>query len=294
MSCPDRFTIQRTYVATDASGNTAGCIQRITVNSTTAPTITCPANVTATADTGKCSASGVVLGSVTAVGICGDSATVLNNAPGQFPKGTNAVIWTATDRCGNSSTCTQLVIVVDNQSPTITQCAPPMIVVANTNGQASVPVFTNAVVTTDNCTPTSMLAFTQKPTPGTLVGLGTNAVTITVKDAAGNASQCTTSFIVTQPVAQAGCQTIQDLIDRVNGLSLNYRQKDELLDILQDTHRWFGNEGDGNNFRLDEFTWKVIEFKWQGLLDNATASQLIQCAQSIIWRGHGRDRPGWN
>jgi hypothetical protein len=289
MTCPDRFTIQRTYVATDASSNVASCFQTITVNSTSAPTITCPGNVTASADTGKCSASGVVLGSVTAVGTCGDTPTVLNNAPSQFLTGTNAVIWTATDRCGNSSTCTQFVIVVDSQPPIITQCAPSMTASASANGQASVPVFTNAVVATDNCTPASALAITQNPIAGTLAGLGTNTITITVKDAVGNASQCATSFIVTQSVVQAGCQTTQDLIDRVNGLGLNQDQKDELLDILQDTHPRFGDRGRGNDRRLESFVQKVIQFKWTGLLDDATAHELINCAQSVLPRDRDRD-----
>ena len=69
-------------------------------------------------------------------------------------------------------------------------------------GQVAVPAFTNAVVATDNSTPASLLAITQDPTPGTLVALGTNMVTITVTDAAGNASQCTTALIVTQTVVQ--------------------------------------------------------------------------------------------
>jgi hypothetical protein len=236
----------------------------------------------------------VALGSASAVGICGDSAIVLNNAPSQFATGTKTVVWTATDPCGNRSTCTQLVIVVDNQPPTITQCAPPMTAAANANGQAIVPVFTNAVAVADNCTRISMLAITQNPIPGTLAGLGTNTVTITVKDAAGNASHCTTSFTVTQSVTQAGCQTTQDLIDHINGLSLNGRQKDELLDILQDGHPLFGNDGDGNRLRFEFFTWKVIEFKWRGLLDDATAGQLIQCAESIIRHDHGRGRPDWD
>ncbi len=115
VSCPNRFTIQRTYTVTDANGNTASCIQIITVNDTTAPMITGPANVTTVTDAGKSYASGVVLGNAIAVASCGDNPTVVNNAPSQYPKGTNTVVWTATDSCNNSSTGTQLVIVVDNQ-----------------------------------------------------------------------------------------------------------------------------------------------------------------------------------
>lgn len=201
MTCPNRFTIQRTYTATDTANNTASCTQIITVDETTAPMMTIPADVATVTDAGQSYASGVVLGNATAVGGCDDNPTVANNAPGQFPVGTNTVVWTATDSC-SSSTGTQLVIVVDNEAPAITQCAPSLTASATGNGQVAVPAFTNAVVATDNSTSASLLDITQDPTPGTLVALGTNMVTITVTDAAGNASQCTTSLIVTQTVVQ--------------------------------------------------------------------------------------------
>ena len=202
MTCPNRFVVERTYSIAGATGDAATCIQNIAVIDDAAPAITGPANVTVNVDPGKCYASNVALGNAVAISGCGDSPTVVNNAPSQFPTGINRVIWMATDSCHNSSTCTQLVIVVDNQAPTITQCAPPLVASATTNGQVAVPVFTDSVVAVDNCTLANSLVITQDPAPGTLVGLGTNTVTITVTDAAGNASQCTTSLIVGQSVDQ--------------------------------------------------------------------------------------------
>src|SRR5208282_3521501 len=108
--------------ASDSSGNAASCSQTILVNNTTAPVISCAATVMANTDTGACTASGVALGSATATDTCLNNVTAVNNAPAQFPKGTNAVIWTATDSCGNSASCTQLVIVVDNQAPVLSGC----------------------------------------------------------------------------------------------------------------------------------------------------------------------------
>ena len=49
---------------------------------------------------------------------------------------------------------------------------------------------------TDNCTASNALLRTQTPLSGTLIGTGTIAVTITVTDAAGNMTTCTTSFTV--------------------------------------------------------------------------------------------------
>src|SRR5260370_18206585 len=46
-NCPGQFIISRTYRATDLCGNSATCIQTITVNDTNPPSITCPTNLTA-------------------------------------------------------------------------------------------------------------------------------------------------------------------------------------------------------------------------------------------------------
>ena len=61
---------------------------------------------------------------------------------------------------------------------------------------ARCPDFTAAVLATDNVTPTNALLKTQSPLAGTRVGPGTTPVTITVKDAAGNAASCATAFNV--------------------------------------------------------------------------------------------------
>jgi hypothetical protein len=53
--CIDNI-ISRTWTATDACGNAATCTQVITQRDTTAPSITCPPNVTVNADAGSCGA----------------------------------------------------------------------------------------------------------------------------------------------------------------------------------------------------------------------------------------------
>ena len=61
---------------------------------------------------GECyaSAPNVALGTPVTSDNCG-AASVVNNAPPLYPMGTNFVVWTATDIYGNSSSCTQQVIV---------------------------------------------------------------------------------------------------------------------------------------------------------------------------------------
>jgi hypothetical protein len=53
------------------------------------------------------------IGMATATDNC-SGTDVTNNAPASFPEGPTTVTWTATDACGNASTCTQNVTVVRN------------------------------------------------------------------------------------------------------------------------------------------------------------------------------------
>jgi hypothetical protein len=99
-----------TWTVTDGSGNTAMCAQTVTVNDTAVPTITCPANLTVTANDGN-TATNVTLGSPVTADNC-SVASVTNNAPTAYPVGTNSVTWTVTDGSGNTATCAQTVSVV--------------------------------------------------------------------------------------------------------------------------------------------------------------------------------------
>jgi uncharacterized repeat protein (TIGR01451 family) len=178
-----------TNTATDNSGNTSVCTFTVMVKDNQSPTITCPADVTVNANPGACFASGVSLGAPTANDTCG-SVTVSNNAPAQFPVGTNLVTWTAVDLSGNTATCQQLVIVKDNQGPVIT--CPTNIIVNTAAGQCTSNV-TFTVTAVDACgTVTNLVSV---PASGSAFPAGTTTVTNTATDNSGNVSVCT--FMVT-------------------------------------------------------------------------------------------------
>jgi len=107
------------------AGNTTTKDVTFTVNDTTAPMITCPANITTNTLPGTCSAI-VVTGTATATDNCDSTPTITaTRSDGQslvalYPKGTTTITWRATDDAGNYSECTQTVTVVDNEAPTIT------------------------------------------------------------------------------------------------------------------------------------------------------------------------------
>ena len=122
-TCANKFTITRTYKATDASGNTSTCAQIITVNDDVPPSfdqgkpisplnfacpfqVTVPDNFTAR-DQCYEEYAGVVFKEVRTNGSCDNRYTLTRT-------------WTATDLCGNTAVYTQIVNVKDTVPPTFT------------------------------------------------------------------------------------------------------------------------------------------------------------------------------
>jgi hypothetical protein len=180
------------FRATDAAGNTTTCAFTVTVNDLQNPVVTCPASITVNTDQGQCGA--VVTFAATATDNCSATLTY-SPAPGSFFNlGATTVRVTATDASGRTSTCSFLVTVVDNQSPTI--ACPSNITVNTAPGLCSAPV-TFAATATDNCSAT----ITYSPTSGATFNKGTTLVTATARDGAGRTATCT--FTVTVVDAQA-------------------------------------------------------------------------------------------
>ncbi|MBT8270726.1 MAG: HYR domain-containing protein, partial [Bacteroidia bacterium] len=105
-------TLSITFEAEDECGNIAGgfTCTYVFVDDTD-PVITfCPPDITVESEPGEC-VNTVDIGQALATDNCDPAVSVTNDAPGEFPFGETVVTWTATDACGNSSSCTQTVIV---------------------------------------------------------------------------------------------------------------------------------------------------------------------------------------
>jgi hypothetical protein len=99
-----------TWTVTDDSGNSATATQRVTIEDTTAPTITAPADVTVPEADPRGTA--VALGEPTVSDVCDAAPDVTNSAPPLFLLGTTSVTWTAADDSANRATAAQQVTVV--------------------------------------------------------------------------------------------------------------------------------------------------------------------------------------
>ncbi len=145
MTCTNRFSVTRSYRATDGSGNTAMCSQVITVYDNTAPVFTfVPANVTVQCNSvpavgtpvasDNCGGTVTIAynGQTTAAGACQDTYTITRQ-------------WTATDACGNTKTATHRISVVDTQKPGFFSVPANVTVQCNAIPNPAVPT------ATDNC-----------------------------------------------------------------------------------------------------------------------------------------------
>jgi hypothetical protein len=116
-TCPNRYTLTRTYKATDVCGNSKTCTQIITVIDETPPEITCPPQVNAAEDPRNSGGATVNYPPPVASDNCTANPQIFNSPlPGsRFPVGTNIVTCTAVDECNNSNSCTFIVRVIPYQ-----------------------------------------------------------------------------------------------------------------------------------------------------------------------------------
>jgi uncharacterized repeat protein (TIGR01451 family) len=137
------FPIGTTTVITTSSLGGGGCSFTVNVVDTAAPTISCPANLTVTANSGQSHAfvpdpngSSSNVGTPTA---SGDQPLEVTGSREDgdglitaYPIGTTDITWLATDPSGRQATCTQQITVLPNQVLTIS--CPTNVTVASPTG----------------------------------------------------------------------------------------------------------------------------------------------------------------
>ncbi|MFK7774400.1 MAG: HYR domain-containing protein [Saprospiraceae bacterium] len=130
--------------------------QTIEVKDTTPPTIICPNDFNASTSSNDCTGS-IILPMPTVSDDCSNFTITVDfdfpqsgNIYSNIPVGTHPVTYTATDDCGNTSSCTFNVIIKDLISP-IAICDNPTQVSIGSDGTAKVCALTFDKASTDNC-----------------------------------------------------------------------------------------------------------------------------------------------
>lgn len=176
-----------TVSAADSRGNAASRTFTVRVVDTTAPVINAPGNLVAEATSAagaavsySASASDLVDGSVAVTGSPASGAT--------FPIGTTSVMLSAVDTRGNAAGASFSVTVRDTIAPTLV--VPANQVIEATSAAGAVASFTPTAQDAVGVT-----SLTTSVASGATFPIGTTTVTVTARDAAGNATSG--SFTVT-------------------------------------------------------------------------------------------------
>ena len=120
-------------------------------------------------------------------------ASVLNNAPSVYPVGPTTVTWTVMDIAGNSTTCDQVVTVIDVTAPMADNAT-----LADLTDECSIATLT-APTATDNCVGT--IIGTHNATVLPITAQGTTVVTWSYVDGNGNTATQTQNVVITDVTA---------------------------------------------------------------------------------------------
>jgi hypothetical protein len=183
-SCPQSYSVTRTWRATDLWGNTAECSQTVFVVDTQAPTI----NGTPTTPlTVECNAVPTAP-TLTATDACDPNPTVTYNETRTngpcLDTYTLTRTWTATDACGNTSIFVQTINVQDTTPPVMSGLPQtPITVQCDAVPAAATPT------ATDNCDTNVDIVYGEVRTNGPCLDTYTLTRTWTATDNCGNTQQ---------------------------------------------------------------------------------------------------------
>ncbi|WP_248722870.1 gliding motility-associated C-terminal domain-containing protein [Seonamhaeicola sp. ML3] len=157
-TCPNNYTIARTWTATDECGLTTTHTQTIIVQDTTAPVFESdlPGNVTVECDEIP------DVSTIEASDNCGEAVVTVEDVRTDGDCPSNYIIsrtWTATDECGLTTTHTQIITVQDTTAPTPSSTYEEVIDVSCTD----IPEAPELTFT-DNCTSNITVVFNETST----------------------------------------------------------------------------------------------------------------------------------
>ncbi|MEM1119756.1 MAG: HYR domain-containing protein, partial [Bacteroidota bacterium] len=209
-----------TYTATDDCGGTATCTFDVTVvenNSTVS--ITCPSDITVTADPGATDKIVTWANPSTSSDCTTGSVNVsASQASGTaFSIGTTTVTLTATDGCGATASCTFTVTVNEGTSILNLTCPPDIVVAADAGATSKVVNYSTPLGNTTCASSGVNLNLINGLTSGSVFPIGTTVVEYQGMDNCGSMATC--SFNVTVNVVGSNLQINcpSDITESVSG-----------------------------------------------------------------------------
>ena len=201
-SCPQEYTITRTWTATDVCGNTNACTQLITIDDSTPPVMTCPANVTIQCIDDTTPAN---TGVATSTDNCDGAPGMTHSDVTMATPPTHGYLinrtWTTTDVCGNPSTCLQVITVTNPLEPAPlpydTLCSGDLVAFEGDNPGIN-PLFFD-------------WSFGSGSNPSTATGIGVHNVQYTY-----NGSNGTVGAWVILTLSTPGCEDVADTVSNIH------------------------------------------------------------------------------
>ena len=198
---------------TDSQGQQDTCTSVVTVSDTIRPTVTCAGTITALIGT-----NGVAIVSANQIGTSNDICGIQNlliNGSNVFTYscanlGQNTATYTAIDNSGNSTSCTSIVNIVDNNNNCTGSTAPVancgnISVSLNNTGNASVSA---QQLNNGSLNASSFLIYNAGSFQSTAffgcTNLGTNSLILYVSNAQGQQDTCTATITVSDPNNNCG------------------------------------------------------------------------------------------
>lgn len=290
-TCPEVVT--RTYRIADAAGNTATCVQEITIQDIQFPSIVIPASLTVGCDeptnpnhtgmatfTDNCGSVVVNFEDDILEGSCAQAFTIIRT-------------WTVADACGNSVSANQQIIVEDNDAPVFDVAATDLNLDCSTTADVNTAI-SNWLATnggasaSDNC---GTIEYTNNYNGlSDACGVtGTANVTFTATDGCGNSA--TTSAVVSlvdndAPVWTTNPSNITIECDEANLYSawLNNNGNSDVNDACGDVEVTFEIINETSN--CPQSVTRTIEFTATDDCGNAsirTATAVIQDTTAPIF-----------
>ncbi|WP_460218750.1 HYR-like domain-containing protein [Psychroserpens sp. MEBiC05023] len=265
-ACANESVITRTWTLTDDCDNTTTLVQTITVQDTTAPTFTVPANVTleCDADINDLSLTGDVTDEADNCSTDLDATFTDTVTDGDCP---NAFVisrtWTLTDDCDNTTTLVQTITVDDTTTPTFT--VPADITIECSEDASDLSLTGDVTDEADNCSTGLDATFEDEIAEGDCASESIITRVWTVTDDCGNATALVQTITIqdtTAPTFTVPESITIECSEDPNDLTITGDVTDEADNCSTDLEATFVDtitEGDCPNESTITRTWTLTD-----------------------------------